>query len=303
MDLLVDVLDPPLFDPFYSRIKDLVTDYVCLVDSPEGIWEISDREIPYAAALRHGICDIIESTSFWDRQSIVRQYLSAMAITMVLSTLFFFICGSICYYLYFDPAFKSHPKFLKNQVRQEIQESMLSILFVSIFTAPIFVAQFRGYSKLYASPEAGPGDWYEIVQFPLFVIFSDTGMYWLHRMFHLPLLFNTMHKGHHRYIIPTPFSAYAFHPVEAYIMSLPAHAYCFALPMSKFAYIVTFVVTNIWSFLLHDNSDAFHTVHHKNVKFNFGQFLHSWDRLGGTYQDPVRFFSPRRSGQSIKQPE
>ena len=127
---------------------------------------------------------------------------------------------------------------------------MLTLSIGNALTAPIFVAQIRGYSKLYGSPEEGPGYWYEAAQFLFFLVFSDTMMYWLHRLFHLPLLFNTMHKGHHRFIIPTPFSSYAFNPVEAYIMSLPIHAYGFILPMSKFAYLVIFLMTNIWSFLL-----------------------------------------------------
>ncbi|KAJ6100731.1 hypothetical protein N7499_000361, partial [Penicillium canescens] len=216
------------------------------------------------------------------------------------STLFFFILGGVCYYCNFQPTLKSHPKFLKKQVRQEIRESMLSLFVLNVLTAPIFVVQIRGYSKLYGSPEEGPGYWYEAAQFLLFVVFSDTMMYWLHRLFHLPLLFNTMHKGHHRFVIPTPFSAYAFNPIEAYIMSLPIHAYGFILPMSKFAYIAIFLISNIWSFLLHDSQDTFHTVHHRNVKFNFGQFLPLWDQLAGTYQDPLCFFSPKRSAQSFK---
>jgi lathosterol oxidase len=40
-----------------------------------------------------------------------------------------------------------------------------------------------------------------------------------------------------------------------------------------------------------DNRDQFHTVHHKNAKLNFGQFLTLWDHLGGTYADPQRYFA------------
>lgn len=37
--------------------------------------------------------------------------------------------------------------------------------------------------------------------------------------------------------------------------------------------------------LIDDSRSQFHTVHHKNVNFNFGQYLHLWDHLGGTYQE------------------
>lgn len=39
-----------------------------------------------------------------------------------------------------------------------------------------------------------------------------------------------------------------------------------------------------------DNRSQFHTVHHKNVKLNFGQYLPLWDHLAGTYADPVKYF-------------
>lgn len=45
-----------------------------------------------------------------------------------------------------------------------------------------------------------------------------------------------------------------------------------------------------------DNRDQFHTVHHKNVKLNFGQFLTLWDHLGGTYADPERYLAGKREG-------
>ena len=43
---------------------------------------------------------------------------------------------------------------------------------------------------------------------------------------------------------------------------------------------------------LDDNRDQFHTVHHKSINFNLGQYLTLWDRLGGTYVDPATFFKP-----------
>lgn len=119
-----------------------------------------------------------------------------------------------------------------------------------------------------------------------------------------------------RYVIPTPFAAYAFEPIEGWIMSLPVYAYSFLFPMSDVGHLVVFFISNIWTFLLRkspvllflqrcscahyrscsadDNSDQFHTVHHKSIQFNFGQFSDLWDRVGGTYADPSLFFEPIR---------
>ncbi|RVD84795.1 uncharacterized protein DFL_006518 [Arthrobotrys flagrans] len=98
-----------------------------------------------------------------------------------------------------------------------------------------------------------------------------------------------MHKKHHKYVVPTPFGAYTFHPIEGWIMSLPVYAYSFILPMSDYVQLAVLVYSNLWTFILHDSREQAHTVHHKNMNFNFGQFCSLWDRLGGTYVDPGIF--------------
>lgn len=46
--------------------------------------------------------------------------------------------------------------------------------------------------------------------------------------------------------------------------------------------------------LIDDNRDQFHTVHHKSIQLNFGQFSTLCDRVWGTYADPDVFFKPVR---------
>jgi hypothetical protein len=52
------------------------------------------------------------------------------------------------------------------------------------------------------------------------------------------------------FVLPTPFSAYAFEPIEGWIMSLPVYAYSFIWPMSDVGQLIVFFMTNIWTFLL-----------------------------------------------------
>lgn len=99
-------------------------------------------------------------------------------------------------------------------------------------------------------------------------------------------------------------------------MSLPVYAYSFIWPMSDLGQLVVFMASNIWTFLLRklfvlsvqqnrayvhahscsadDSRDQFHTVHHKSIQLNFGQFSALWDWLGGTYANPEMYFKPVR---------
>ncbi|KAB8244212.1 hypothetical protein BDV35DRAFT_407043 [Aspergillus flavus] len=297
MDLIFNYLDPLIIDSIYDSFRSSLQLRLCSTSH----------------SLR--FCSLITDSKLWCRESIYRQSLSIFIVTWFVhwldlvesqlielterlsSSVFFLLLGTVCHYLYFDKALTRHPKYHKNQIRHEIYDSLLSLFGLNVLTVPIFVAQARGYAKLYDFGSGKVPLWYEFGQFLFFVLFSDTCMYWLHRIFHINFLFNLMHKKHHRYIIPTPFSAYAFDPLEAYIMSLPIYAYSFLWPMSREAQLIVFVTTNIWTILLHDNRDQFHTVHHKNVKLNFGQFLTLWDQLGGTYADPEKYFAGRREGK------
>ncbi|KAE8373976.1 hypothetical protein BDV26DRAFT_284683 [Aspergillus bertholletiae] len=278
MDLIFNYLDPLIVDSVYSSVR-------------------SSLQLELCPTLRSSsFCSAIEDPQLWCRDSIYRQSLSIFIITWISSSVFFLLLGTVCHYLYFDKELKKHPKYHKNQIRHEIYDSLFSLFGLNVLTVPIFVAQVRGYAKLYDFGSGRLPLWYEFGQFVFFVIFSDTCMYWCHRVLHTQYLFNLMHKKHHQYIIPTPFSAYAFNPLEAYIMSLPIYAYSFLWPMSREAQLIVFVTTNIWTVLLHDNRDQFHTVHHKNVKLNFGQFLTLWDQLGGTYADPEKYLAGKREG-------
>jgi Delta7-sterol 5-desaturase len=127
----------------------------------------------------------------------------------------YFIFASLSYYFIFDQTYKSHPKFLASQIRKEITLTMYSLPQMAVLTAPWFLAEVRGYSLLYLQPEEY-GWGYMVFQFPLFLVFTDCLIYWIHRGLHHPLVYKTLHKPHHRWIVPTPFASHAFHPLDGY---------------------------------------------------------------------------------------
>ncbi|KAF9982055.1 c-5 sterol desaturase [Modicella reniformis] len=304
--------------------------------------------------------------------NILRQILSLYVITYVGALAIYFSFATPSYFFMFDHNHKRHPKFLKNQVKLEIQMSMKALPLIAALTVPWLLGEVRGWSRLYThihnkdnivpmvfSPPTtviqetvaaavatgsttimnataaaaaetaakfGPlapvieplldGWGYAAISVFCFMLFTDMGIYWVHRWLHHPLLYKRLHKAscsvifgsetlspHHKWIVPTPFSSHAFHPVDGYMQSVPYHIFVYLVPMQKYIYLVMFVLVNLWSVLIHDgeylvespvvNSAAHHAVHHLYFNYNYGQYSTLWDRLGGSYRSPdTAMFNP-----------
>lgn len=189
-----------------------------------------------------------------------------------------------------------HPKFLKGQIGMEIKQAMAAMPVMAICTIPFFLLETRGYSKMYDSFDQAPFPLYNLLQFPMFLLWTDFFVYWIHRALHHPLLYKRLHKPHHKWIMPTPYASYAFHPLDGWSQSLPYHLFPFVFPLQKFAYVFLFIAVNIWTIMIHDgefiannpfiNGAACHSIHHELFSYNIGQYSTLWDRLGGTYRKP-----------------
>ena len=53
--------------------------------------------------------------------------------------------------------------------------------------------------------------------------------------------------------VPTPFSAYAFHPLDGFFQSLPYHVFIFLFPLHRSLFLALFVFVNFWTILIHDS--------------------------------------------------
>lgn len=136
----------------------------------------------------------------------------------------------------------------------------------------------------------------------LFILFTDCLIYFIHYYLHHPIFYKNIHKPHHRWKVTTPFASHAFHPIDGFVQSLPYHLYVFIFPMHKFAYLILYILVNVWTVSIHDgdfrvpkklrpfiNGSAHHTDHHLYYNYNYGQYFTFWDKLLGTYRDPSAF--------------
>lgn len=181
-------------------------------------------------------------------------------------------------------------------MRQEIRLTMRSMPVMAILTVPFFVLETRGHTRCYDTFEEAPFSWYNFLQFPLFILFTDFCIYWAHRWLHLPGVYKALHKPHHKWIMCTPYASHAFHPVDGWVQALPYHLYPLLFPLQKLAYVGLFTFVNFWTIMIHDgeyvanspivNGAACHTMHHLYFNYNYGQYTTLWDRLGGSYRKP-----------------
>lgn len=235
--------------------------------------------------------------SLLNRDSILRQSLSIFIITAIFGWLLYFIAASISYVLVFDKKIFNHPRYLKNQIWLEIHRAVTAIPIMVLLTLPFFVLELQGFSKLYMNVDESTGGWKAILfQVPSFILFTDCGIYFIHRWLHWPSIYKKLHKPHHKWIVCTPFASHAFHPVDGWAQSLPYHWFPFLFPLHKVSYLFLFTFVNFWTVMIHDgqylsndpvvNGTACHTVHHLYFNYNYGQFTTLWDRLGRSYRRP-----------------
>ncbi|QBM86686.1 lathosterol oxidase [Metschnikowia aff. pulcherrima] len=235
--------------------------------------------------------------SFLSRGNLLREFITIEIITVIFGWILYFLVATLAYVFVFDKKIFNHPRYLKNQMSLEIWRAFTAIPIMVMLTAPFFLLELNGYSRLYLEVNETTGGWKAILlQLPAFILFTDCGIYFIHRILHWPTVYKNLHKPHHKWIVCTPFASHAFHPVDGWAQSLPYHLYPLIFPLNKVSYLFLFTFVNFWTVMIHDgsywsndpivNGTACHTIHHLYFNYNYGQFTTLWDRLGNSYRRP-----------------
>lgn len=130
-----------------------------------------------------------------------------------------------------------------------------------------------------------------------FIFVQDTTFYWMHRLWHTPLLYRLSHHLHHSCRPTTTFAASAADVFEiAFTGYISALMPALIVPMSARLFLIMDLFGHVWSIYLH-NHDAHriglwvydphdHNVHHYygQKNFNYGLYTQLFDRLCGTFK-------------------
>ncbi|KAI0767921.1 fatty acid hydroxylase [Irpex lacteus] len=315
MDLVLELADTYLLDDLYARLlpvsafaTSVNSTLLNVASSLNASFPVLSADKPAVSAWSHIVsyiphpplpAEVFEPAvasaplvSAWPRDYIPRQLLSLLVLTLIGIHLLYFSIAGLSYRFIFNHEMMKHPKFLKNQVKLEIQSSLRAFPMMTVYTIPWFVGECQGYSKLYTDvSEYGWG--YFFFSIAWFLVFTDYCIYWIHRWEHHPICYKWLHKPHHKWLIPTPFASHAFHPLDGYFQSIPYHLFIYLFPLHQ---------KLIW---IHDsdmitghalekviNGPAHHTLHHLYFTVNYGQYFTLADRLGNSYRQPASELDP-----------
>ena len=187
-----------------------------------------------------------------------------------------------------------------------LREIFFSVITIAIFgivpVVFIFNENVSKYTLLYKDI-AAMGWVYYFSVFPVMLFMHDTYFYWMHRLMHNKVLFKWFHLVHHRSTNPSPWAAYAFHPLEAVIEAGILVIFLFTLPMHRTNFVVFFlfmIIYNVYGHLgwelypkkFHKtrigrwiNTSVAHNQHHQFFKGNYGLYFLFWDRIMGTLRE------------------
>ncbi|MBU6229028.1 MAG: sterol desaturase family protein [Cyanobacteria bacterium REEB459] len=235
------------------------------------------------------------------------QYYGIVFYAIILAR-YFVIAGGIYLCLYFLPRPPVSPSRRRPSWRSIYHDIKLSVLSAGIFAlaaAFILCAYGNHGTQLYADPWKY-GLWYLGLSYGLVLLLQDTYFYFTHRLFHHPRLFPWVHQGHHRSRYPTPWTSFAFDPIEAIVQALFLVGVTFLIPLNFGVMIAVLTTMTVWAVLNHLAPDrlplafphhwlgrwiigpAHHSIHHAKYHSHYGLYFTFWDRWLGTQHPSYR---------------
>lgn len=181
------------------------------------------------------------------------------------------------------------------QIKMEIKFGVMTLLIFSLFGVGIFYVFQMEIFRL----EFG-WSWMIVPQIVILLGLHDAYFYLIHRIMHTNLLFKRAHYIHHLSHSPTPFTAFSFHPIEAFLEALiyPILLGLFSWNAAAFLIFAALSrILNITGHLGYDffsrnhpnhpvlkwiNTTLYHDYHHSKNSVNYGLYFNWWDRLLGT---------------------
>jgi lathosterol oxidase len=194
------------------------------------------------------------------------------------------------------------PKNSAAVMKRDISWSLLSILIFAILSTILYLLIEAGHGKMYFQLDAY-GWLYLPLSLFLSLLIHDIYFYFVHRMMHHRAIFRYVHAIHHKTTAPTPWTIYAFQPLEAVLQYSIIYVLVFLLPLhpvTLFIFIYYNIIANVGGHSGHEftkskaqrrffeqyiNTVTHHDLHHATFRYNYSQYFNFLDRLLNTYRE------------------
>lgn len=187
----------------------------------------------------------------------------------------------------------------KKAISEDIKLSTGSAIFFALSAACFMGCYQLGLTRVYTQLKVQDLA-YLVASYISVLVLQDTCFYFMHRLFHRPSLFKHFHQGHHRSKIPTPWTSFAFDPLEAVFQALLLLAITFIVPLHYGVLLALLSTMTIWAVGNHLGfqiipgsrlsrwwggwciGSTHHLVHHTLYTCHYGLYFTFWDKLLGT---------------------
>lgn len=148
------------------------------------------------------------------------------------------------------------------------------------------------------------------IQITFFFLVEDYLNYWLHRLLHLPWLYNNIHAVHHKYNAPFSIMAAYAHPLEVIILAIPTFAGPALIGPHLYTLMIWQMMRNYEAIDIHSGYELpltfksflpgyagtdHHDYHHYMHSGNFASVFTWCDRLYGTHLGYQSFLEKRKT--------
>lgn len=238
-----------------------------------------------------------------ESQSFILSLLSKLLILNFLRYFVVTIPAFLIFYVLYKKKWQGKRiQFKFPQKSDYIREVTYSIITVFVFVGIamiVFGSPLKKYNLVYQDFGLYGWDWW-FISIMLMILLHDTYFYWTHRAMHHPALFKIFHLVHHKSTNPSPWAAYAFHPLEGIVEAGVIFPIAFLIPIHPTAIMVFLffmMIYNVYGHLGYEimpknfnkhfigkwfNTSVNHNMHHQYFKGNYGLYFLFWDRMMGT---------------------
>lgn len=189
------------------------------------------------------------------------------------------------------------------KVRDEIVLMLKGLCFSALCPSISLYLSSRGLSQAYCtfSEKNTYGVWYHLYQFVIITVVSDFYEWFYHRLGHIYKPCWEVHRHHHSFYNPSPFSVISDEYIDQLLRALPTAIFPLLMPVNMellvFIYAVFFYMYGVYLHWGHEtewldahhpivNTSYQHYVHHAKSTYgkpyHTGFFLKLWDQMTGS---------------------